>query len=306
VSWFLTGPFLYAAAAILAVGSAVKIVALARLPRHVRWELYPLPRLGKAGSKYQKVNFADQPPHHERLPEIAFMAGEILLFRKAYAGRRDLWFGSLLLHAGLYLGIALLALLAAGAILSLMAAEGLSAVVILDRLAAAIAPLAMAAGLAGAVYLVALRLVDGGLRAMSDTVTFFNLIFLATLFGVGLAAWSLSDVAAAQARSHLASLLRGRPADVEGGWLAAAMVLFGLFAAYLPFSRMFHFAAKYFFYHQVLWDNEAMIAGSRMERGVAASLEYHPSWSAEHVRRGASWREQVSAERDEGDRPHDA
>ena len=47
-----------------------------------------------------------------------------------------------------------------------------------------------------------------------------------------------------QARLHLVSLFRGRPGVVASPSLAAAMVLAGLFAAYLPFGRMFHFVTS--------------------------------------------------------------
>ena len=136
-----------------------------------------------------------------------------------------------------------------------------------------IGPAVCTAGLLGAIYLAGLRLADRGLRDLSDPVAFFNLALLAALFAAGLWA-ALADPGLVEARLHLVSLFRGRPGVVTSPSLAAAMVLAGLFAAYLPFSRMFHFAAKYFTYHQVLWDDESdERQGSRMESDFAGYLQ---------------------------------
>jgi nitrate reductase gamma subunit len=298
--WFLTGPLLYVAAAVFAVAGALRLLALVRLPRHLRWELYPIPRLGRAGSKYQQVDFATRPRHGSRWREIGFMAQEILALKKVLAGRRDLWLGSWLLHAGLYLGIIFLGLLGAGAACVLwQQADGLGPGLLRGATVVAGAG-AACAGLAGAAYLFALRLIDRGLRDMSDPITYFNLLLLAALFGTGVWSW-LTDPGFDAARSHVASLLCGRPAVVPSAPLALALVLTGLFAAYLPFSRMFHGPVKYFFYHAILWDEAPMRPGSPMEQDVAGLLSQRVTWSAAHVRPNASWREQVADDdREEG------
>ena len=73
-------------------------------------------------------------------------------------------------------------------------------------------------------------------------------------------------------------------------------LFFGLFLVYLPFSRMLHFAAKYFFYHNIIWDDEAMRPGSRLEKERFGQLSYHPEWSAPHIKQGSSWLEQTKDE----------
>jgi hypothetical protein len=146
--------------------------------------------------------------------------------------------------------------------------------------------------------------VDRGLRDMSDRITFFNLILLAALFGSGLMAWA-TDSGFVQAQSHLVSLFRGRPAVVESPALALALVLGGLFVAYLPFSRMFHPAAKYFFYHAILWDDEPMRRGGLMEQDIAACLNGRVTWSAAHVRQNESWRGQLGGAENTKGATHD-
>ncbi len=52
--------------------------------------------------------------------------------------------------------------------------------------------------------------------------------------------------------------------------LALHVALFLAFMLYLPFSDMFHFAAKFFTYHEVRWDDRPVTA--RMEKELAAQF----------------------------------
>ncbi|NUQ65141.1 MAG: respiratory nitrate reductase subunit gamma [Pirellulales bacterium] len=302
MSWFFTGPFLYAAALLFLAGTAYKIISISRMPRHLRWELYPLPRLGAAGSRYQQVDHGRSPREISRLAEIGVMAEEILLLKKLFANRRDLWFGSYLLHVGLYFSIAGFGLVLTEAVLvsaglAAAPASGSLAARVLGEVVIVAGIGGSAAGLFGAAFLLARRLTDPGLRDMSDPVTFFNLAFLVVLFASGLLAWT-ADGPLEQVRTHMASLLRGRPGVVPSTSLALAMTLSGLFAAYLPFSRMFHFAAKYFFYHRILWDDEPMHGGTAIQRDFAGYLRYPLTWSGEHLQPRKAWSEQLSSRDD--------
>jgi hypothetical protein len=65
--------------------------------------------------------------------------------------------------------------------------------------------------------------------------------------------------------------------------LAAHLVLAFLFIAYLPFTQMLHFVAKYFTYHLVRWDDGRMVPGSQMEKQVLQLLKQPVTWSAAHL-----------------------
>ena len=52
---------------------------------------------------------------------------------------------------------------------------------------------------------------------------------------------------------------------------------------------MIHFAAKYFTYHRVRWDDTPRIEGTRMARRLQAALDYGVDWSAGHVQTGSTW-----------------
>lgn len=298
-AWFLGGPLCYAAAVVFVVGAAWKIWTLARMPRHIRWEIYPLPRDGAAGSKYQQVDWGSRPHRAKHLAEILFMVQEVLLLKKVFAHGRWLWPGSFALHVGLYLCVVVGGLLGIEAVLD---ALGVAPLPLLHR-AAALAGLAgVGLGLAGAMYLLALRLADGGLRRMSDPATFFHLLLLAAMFAAWLAAGVSRAGSITTLRTHLASLLKGRPDTIGSPALVLALTVTAVFLMYFPWSRMFHAAAKYFFYHAVLWENEPLRAGSRMERDFTTYLGYTVSWSADHLRAHATWAEQAAPPAAGGDR----
>ena len=286
-AWFLSGTLCYAAGSLFLAGMAWKTWTLARLPRHIRWEMYPLPRDGAAGSKYQHVDWAAQPHAHSRSAEALFMFQEIFLLKKGFAHGRRLWPGSFLLHVGLYLSILAGALLGAEALFN--AAPGM-----LHRTAALVGLVGVSLGMFGTVYLLGLRLADGGLRRISDSATFFHLLLLATMFSAWLAAGLSRSGNLTVLRTHLAALVRGRPATIHSPALLLAVCVTALFLAYLPWSRMFHVAAKYFFYHAVLWDNEPLKSGSRLEHDFTTYLGYTVTWSAEHLRPQGTWAEQAA------------
>ena len=74
-------------------------------------------------------------------------------------------------------------------------------------------------------------------------------------------------------------------AIVVTGAVAAGLV----FLAYLPFTQMMHFVAKYFTYHEVRWDDKPVIAGDALDRKLDAARHFGIDWSAYHVRTGKTW-----------------
>ena len=66
-------------------------------------------------------------------------------------------------------------------------------------------------------------------------------------------------------------------------WFAAQVLLLGLFLAYLPWSHMTHFFAKYFTWHSVRWDDAPNLAG-KYDKKVGKLLLLPISWSAPHIK----------------------
>jgi hypothetical protein len=79
------------------------------------------------------------------------------------------------------------------------------------------------------------------------------------------------------------SLLAARAPGAAPAALAAHLLVGLLFLAYLPFSQMMHFVAKYFTYHQVRWEDRPLAAGSPMEGELQALLGQAPTWAAPHL-----------------------
>ena len=67
------------------------------------------------------------------------------------------------------------------------------------------------------------------------------------------------------------------------GLLTAHLLLAMGFLAYLPFTQMMHFVAKYFTYHEVRWDDKPLEVGGKMEKEIIGLLGQKPTWSAPHL-----------------------
>ncbi len=101
--------------------------------------------------------------------------------------------------------------------------------------------------IAGAASLLYLRLTDPGLRNFTTAGDILNLLFFIVATGLFLA-----------------------------GWTTAALIAGSLLVAYIPFTHMAHFIAKYFTYHSVRWDDRTGVS-------LARYLTYRPTWAASHI-----------------------
>ncbi|WP_312561335.1 hypothetical protein [Anaerospora sp.] len=297
ISWFIGGPLLYFALALFCFKTITTVLRFLRMPRHLRWDLYPVPHQGPEGSKYQKVDFGELKPHISLYHELKEMSQEMLFIKRAFIHNPKVWKGSFPLHMGLYLGVSWLVLLTVGAMLELngiqVASTAATPVMLLYYLTLFTGIGSFVAGLYGSLVLLWLRTFDADLRFISDYVSFLNLALLICLFGTGLAAWGLADSSFAIIRQHVSGVLLLNPSAIPSPLSAASVLLFCLFLIYLPFSRMMHFVGKYFFYHNIMWDDEMMKGNRQMENDIAAYLDYRPTWSAPHILKGGSWGEQA-------------
>ncbi len=297
ISWFIGGPLLYFALALFCFKTITTVLRFLRMPRHLRWDLYPVPHQGPEGSKYQKVDFGELKPHISLYHELKEMSQEMLFIKRAFIHNPKVWKGSFPLHIGLYLGVSWLVLLTVGAMLEIngiqVASSAATPVMLLYYLTLFTGVGSFVAGLYGSLVLLWLRTFDADLRFISDYVSFLNLALLICLFGTGLANWGLADSSFAIIRQHVSGVLLLNPAAIPSSLSAASVLLFCLFLIYLPFSRMMHFVGKYFFYHNIMWDDEMMKGNRQMENDIAAYLDYRPTWSAPHIRKGGSWGEQA-------------
>lgn len=272
-------------------GATAKIVRYARMPMHLRWELYPIPhegaRAAHGGSYLERLDWWTRPLPHARGAMLRAMAGEIVLLRGVREHNRGLWFWSLPFHLGCYLIAASSLLLAAGGMAETLGGFRLAqsggwgaALHVTTRHLEWEGPLLTLIGTAG---LLARRLGDRALRSYTSPAALLNLVFLVGGLGVGLAARWHADPAAILLRARVGEILTlraGAPAPVL---VDVELCLFGLFAGYLPFTFMSHAYMKFFTWHSVRWDDRPRRPGEPTDPRLEAALRRPIGWRAPHV-----------------------
>ena len=265
-----------------------RTVRIAKLPMHLRWELYPVPHeKGKGyygGSYMEEFEWWTKEREVSTTNELKEMAEEIIFIKSLFKKNRGLWLLSFPFHAGLYLLIGFAALLIISALLQIVNGSmetGIAAIInILTQISGAAGIILTLIGSAG---LLIKRLINYNLRSFSGFADYFNLALFIIICGSMLIAWGGLDYNFNVLRDYTASLMTVSPFAVSGAVTIEIMaVLF--FLVYLPFTHMTHFIAKYFTYHHVRWSDEPNIKNSKIEKQVDRVLHYPVSWSAPHIK----------------------
>jgi nitrate reductase gamma subunit len=136
----------------------------------------------------------------------------------------------------------------------------------------------------GGLGLLVIRLSVKKMKEVTTPAALFNLVLLlAVFFSGGYALWVSSGFAAG-VMDAVRALLTATVPTATGGAMTLHLIVTCVFLAYLPFTPMMHFVAKYFTYHQVRWDDEPMSPGSSMEREVKGLLGQTVTWSGAHLK----------------------
>ncbi len=296
IEWFLI-LFGWFAAVLFVVVSAYKMYRVATAPLNVRWEVYPVPheegaRRHYGGSYMEEVDWARKPRAGSLVAEFVEMAQEIFLLQRVRKyNPYGIWLLSLAMHWGLYLGAGLLALLIIENVLALPALAPLTTIV---------GAVAFALGTVGALGLVVKRARDRNLNLYTAPIDYFNLLWLAAIFVLGLASFALAGSFAAH-RAYIGSVLTFQPTPLPP-LVVLTFLVFELFVIYMPFSKLIHYFAKYFTYHSQLWDDAFKTRGSPTDKKVVEQLAYPVAWSAPHIVAGKSWLEQAQTPNIEGEK----
>lgn len=295
----------YVAAAVFAVALILRCVRMARMPVHLRWELYPVahePNAAYGGSFLEQPDWGRNPSSARPLGDLRVMVPEILFLSGVRRANRTLWWRSYPFHMGLYLLGALLALLTAGAVAQIAglpvgtAAGGIGGGLAMASIAVAVVAFALLT--LGASGLGLRRLGDAALRAQSAAADFVHLAAFAGFGVLGLAAWALADRELAHLRGFVHALLTVRTSGEVPALVAAEIVMGVLLVAYIPLTHMSHFFTKWFLYHHVRWDDEVNRVGGKLEATLARQLGHKVSWSASHIAGGGTktWAEVATDE----------
>lgn len=281
---------------------AFKAIRIARMPIHLRWELYPVPHeKGRdyGGSYFEEVEWWTKPRSKSLIGELVYMAKEILFFGEYYHRNRGFWYFVYPFHISGYLFVAWLALLVVGALT--LVVGGPVAADSANLWGQAVYYLTLVVGLAsfviGALSCAALllkRATDEDLKPYTAPVDYFNLLFVLAVFGSGFLAWLASDLTFANARDYIKSLIAFRPAANLDPPLTLQIILVCLFAIYMPFTRMMHYLAKYFTFHDIRWQDDPNLRGSELEKKVQSLLNQPVTWSAPHIQSGKKWSENAT------------
>ncbi len=98
----------YLGVLVFIIASVVRAGHFARLPRHLRWELYPVPheapaRAAHGGSYFEQTDWWRHPRRPSLLGQGKAMLPEMLFLRSLWDLNRPLWLRSFPFHFGLYL-----------------------------------------------------------------------------------------------------------------------------------------------------------------------------------------------------------
>lgn len=283
-------------------GCLYKAIHYARMPLHLRWELYPVAHEKKkaayGGSYFEELDWWTKPREVSKLGEVKTIAEEVLTLKQVREHNPGLWLPSLLFHYGLYLLFALGGALLVGAI------PGMRGLPLLWRLGGGRAlALWCSVGLTlatlGGLGLLLRRLANDGLRRASTPADFLHLELLLAVFFASWGSLLWADPHLTVAARFAQGLVTFAPVTGVPAWFVAQVLLLGLFLAYLPWSHMTHFFAKYFTWHSVRWD-DAPNLGGKYDQRVQKLLMLPISWSAPHIKGDGrkTWADVVVERRD--------
>jgi nitrate reductase gamma subunit len=280
---------LYAGLLIFLAGCIRRIAQYARTPLHLRWELYPVPheepeRAAHGGSYFEDRDWWSKPQKFNLTGELRAMVPEMLFLKGLWEFNRPLWYISFLFHFGLYLAIGGAVLAAAKAALALFvpaAVGGVFGTVLMHvyRIAGLAGTMLILAGAASLYYR---RTTSAELKNYTTVGDLLNLASFIVTFAA-LALGYLVRPAGTDVSSLLRGLLTFDTSVRVGGLFAVGLVMAAALAAYIPYTHMAHFIAKYFTYHAVRWDDRWNLRGGAMEAKLAEYLTYRPNWSAAHM-----------------------
>ena len=283
----------YLAMTVSVVAMIARFLMWARLPMHLRWELYPVAHEGQraryGGSYLEEYRWWTKPRKVSLVGEMKVMIPEILFLECLWKNNRALWLRSFPFHFGLYLvigGAALLAVNGGIAALWPAAAEAIGGV--LRLVVAAVLVSGLCLGFLGALGLLQRRLSDPDLRVLSTPADIINLVVFAVTFGWALLTWLLVDRDLSIATAFMGGLLTFDLGPFASTGPAVAMtsttvLLMSLLCAYVPLTHMSHFIGKYFSYHDIRWDDAPTLPGGRGEATIDGLLKRPVSWDAPHI-----------------------
>ena len=276
---------------------AYKVAKIARMPLHLRWELYPVPHekgYQYGGSYLEESEWWTRPQEKNNLRSILYMLKKYFLFNGYFRRNKRYWLSLYPWHIGFYLIVLFhilsffgaLAIVTTGLSVSSESANFLG--LGLYYLTLIIAVTSFITGSFGSVGLLIERLANKDLKDYASPVNYINYVFFLIVFLSGLFSWHFFDPTLTTYREFWGSLIIFHHMTVEPATYAHIM-LFSLFLIYLPFTRSTHYITSFFAFFGVLWGDKPNLRGSEMEKDIKEVLDKPITWSAPHIQPIKKW-----------------
>jgi nitrate reductase gamma subunit len=267
--------------------TARKAMEYAKKPMHGRQDLYPIPledseRAKYGGSYYEDQKWFEKPRKKNELGMVIDMLGEMLFIKKLFKKQQKFWWISYSLHLGIYLFIGTLLLAGASVILPL---GGILAAL----LGLAVNVCGLASGIlvcVGTAGLLVKRIVDREFRSYTTPQEYFNLAALFAGGASGLIAFAANKFSYKHYKKVIYSMLHFKSLkSLNKPTVVHLLIICGLLV-YIPLCKMSHYVGKYFTFHNVIWDNDPNLPGSKVEKKVIDEAGIKPApemqWAAPH------------------------
>ena len=285
----------FAGIGIFVVVVIARIVFWAKMPKHVRWELYPVAHEAKkasyGGSYLEEPEWWTKKRHTSLLAEAKAMFIEIVFLAALWEHNRKMWFRSFPFHFGLYLIIGASGTMIFASLLALiwpaLLASWFGGALQVLTIILGVSGLGM--GLFGALGLLHRRLTDPELMDFTSPADLFNLAFFAVAFSVALLTWVWVDTDFARVSHLMFNMVSLRLGDLPGSGVEVVLPVLSVtlmagLLAYIPTTHMSHFVGKYFAYHSVRWSDAPNLKGGDQEESIEGQLTLPVSWSADHIK----------------------
>jgi len=279
------------------VAYTYKVLKIARMPLHVRWEVYPIPHekgYQYGGSYFEEFEWWNRLREKNTFSSILYLLKEYFLFKGYFLRKRAYWFSLYPWHIGFYLIVFFHILTFFGALTMVTTDIAVSSVstnslgVGLYYLTLVVAVGSFILGSLGSIGMLIERLVNKDLKEFACPMNYFNYTLFLIVFLSGLFSWAFFDPTLSAYREFWVSLITFKYTSVEAATYIHIM-LFSLFLIYLPFTRSTHYITILFAYFSVLWGDKPNFRGGEMENEIQGLLGKTAHWSASHIQSGNKW-----------------
>ncbi len=284
----------YLALGAFVVAVIARFAMWAKMPMHLRWELYPVAHEAKkvhyGGSYLEESEWWKKPREVSLWGELKAMTPEIVFLVALKEHNPVLWRRSFPFHFGLYLVIGSAMIMIVSGILDVLWPTILTGSIgTFLQYATIISGVAgLCLGFLGALGLLHQRLTNPELRDFTAGGDIFNLAFFIIAFGFALLTFALADQDYSRITFFIKNLVSGNMSAMPGTGMeillpAITIVLMSLLVAYIPLTHMSHFVGKYFAYHSIRWNDAPNMPGGKEEKTINELLKQPVSWAAPHI-----------------------